>query len=198
MPLPRPHLPRFDKFLFGNSLQHIWLHAKICPMMPLWVGVKFFSVFFWVLDVLHAHHHRKEDLGRRGAVAQAEVRRGQRFHGRSRVAGGPGNPENGLISTGGFQAERCFWPSVPEPSGPGQGAAPVGPFIPRLHQGLWRRLEKPVVSWVARGWARSPCLPILSGSRAAHGAHHTGLFAAPLWVARASHCPSTIVVALLV
>lgn len=70
MPFPQPHLPRFGKFLFGNSLQQIWLNAKICPMMPLWVGVKCFSIFFWVLGVLHAHHHRKEeDLGRRRAVA---------------------------------------------------------------------------------------------------------------------------------
>lgn len=99
---------------------------------------------------------------------------------------------------GGFQAESCFWPGVPELSELGQGAAPVGPFNPRPLQGHWRRLEKPAVSWVARGWAWCPCLPILSGSRAAHWAHHTGLFAAPLWVARASHCPSTIVVALLV
>lgn len=71
MPLPRLHLPRFDKFLSGNGLQQIWLNAKICPMMPLWVGVKFFSLFFWILGVLHAHHHREEDLGRRRAVAQA-------------------------------------------------------------------------------------------------------------------------------
>lgn len=48
-----------------------------------------------------------------------------------------------------------------------------------------------------QGWAQSPCLSILSGSRAVHGAHHAGLFAAPLWVAQASHCPSTIAVALL-
>lgn len=76
------------------------------------------------------------------------------------------------------------------------------PRVPLTTPPAWRALaparKASCALGSARGWAQSSCLSILSGSRAAHCPHHAGPFAAPLWVAReASHCPSTIGVALL-
>lgn len=126
----------------------------------------------------------------------AWTRHGQRFQGRRRVSGSPGNPENGLVSKGGFQDESCFWPSVSKLSRFGHGVTLEGPFHhPACTEGIGAAWKGQSCRGQHGGWAQSPCLPIISGSRAAHYAHHTSLFAAPLWVARASHCPSTIVVA---
>lgn len=43
------------------------------------------------------------------------------------ISGSPGNPESGLVSRGGLQEESCFWLTVPELSGLGQGVASEGP-----------------------------------------------------------------------
>ena len=89
--------------------------------------------------------------------------------------------------------------AFPELSRLGQGVTPEGPLQPpSLPQRALARPGKADRALGSKGWARSPCPPILSGSPAAHCAPHTGLFAATLWVAQASHCPSTMVVALLV
>lgn len=91
-----------------------------------------------------------------------------------------------------------FWPSVPELSRVGPGVAPKTPSNhPAYTEGIGSAWKSRSCLGQRKGWAQSPCLAILSGSLAAHCAHHEGLFAAPLWVARASHCPSTIAVALL-
>ena len=170
----------------------------------MFVGVKFFSNCSGILDVFHYHHHHKreeEDLPRGRDATRGGVPDG---HGMDKdaqaggVAGGPGTPESRLVSKGGFQDERCFWPSVPKLSRFGHGVALEGAFQhPARTKGIGAHLEKPMVPWAARGPDSEPLPAHSFWATSRDRAQHTSLFAAPLWVARASLCPSTIVVAVL-
>lgn len=100
------------------------------------------------------------------------------------VAGSPETPESGLVSKGGFQDERCFWPSVPKLSMFGHEVALKGAFHhPACTKGIGARLEKPVVPWAARGLDSEPLPAHSFWTMSRDRAQHTSLFSAPLWVA---------------
>lgn len=159
----------------------------------------FLSVFFWILDVVFIPViiDRRGGLGQTRAVARAGLQ----------LAYGMAEAES--------QAALEILRMVSSPREISRGRAAFG-RVCQSCQGRDKELSRGSLqppsctedigaAWKSRscfgqheGWAQSPCLPILSVSRAAHCTHHTGLFAVPLWVARASNCSSTIVVAALV
>ena len=161
--------------------------------VTVWGSLTYFIILIIIKEKRRTCPKRQGSDAGRGA---AWTWHGQRCPGQRGVAGGPGTPESGLVSKEGFQDERHFWPSVPKLSRFGPGVSLEGAYHhPTLPEGIGACLAKPVVPWAVCGPDSEP-LPARSFRAVSRSrAQHSSLFAAPLWVARASRCPSTIAVA---